>query len=166
LGIDFVAPRPGDGPARIVPLHKAVGDLPARHILVVEDDTAAALEVQQLLREGGYRVVGPAASAEEAERLIDRGHRPIHCALLDACVPGVAEIADSLSARDVPVVWIASGASDAFAWDRRDEPVVRQPFGRNELFDAIDRSAGRVASRRRYPIPPPQPVWPRVFPQL
>src|SRR4051794_35702854 len=91
-GVGLARPQPGDAPPRIVALHKAAGDLPARHTLVVEDDAIAALEVQQLLRECGYRVVGPAASAEEAQRLIDRGHRPIHCALLGACIPGVAAI--------------------------------------------------------------------------
>jgi len=165
-GIGLVRPHPGDAPPRIVSLYKAAGDLPARHILVVEDEAASALEVQQLLRECGYRVVGPAASAEEAQRLIDRGHRPIHCALLGSCIPGVTAIADSLASRAVPVVWIAAGTSDAFAWDRRDEPVVRQPFGRHELVDAIERSTRKVASWRGYATPPPQPIWPRVFPQL
>ena len=114
----------------------------------------------------GYRVVGPATSAEEAQRLVDRGRRPFLCALLGACIPGAGTIADSLAAQEIPVVWIASAGSDAFAWDRREEPVVRQPFGRNDLLDAIERSVKRGNGYRLYPVPPPQPVWPRVFPQL
>lgn len=165
--IGLVHSLPGTAaPRRIVPLPKTDDALPGGHVLLVEDDAAAALEVQQLLRESGYRVVGPAATAEEAQRLVDRVRRPFLCALLDACVPGAAAIADSLAAQEIPVVWIASAASDAFAWDRREEPVVRQPFGRNDLLGAIERSAKRATRHRLYPVPPPQSVWPRVFPQL
>jgi hypothetical protein len=59
-----------------------------------------------------------------------------------------------------------AGASDAFSWDRRDEPVVRLPVGRQELHEAIERASRKVAGRRLYATPPPQTVWPRVFPQL
>lgn len=153
-------------PRWIVPRPKADDEFPDGHVLLVEDDAAAALEVQQMLRGSGYRVVGPAASAEEAQRLVDRARRPFVCALLGACVPGAAAIADSLAAQEIPVVWIVSAASDALAADRRAEPVVRQPFGRSDLLDAIERSVRRAPRYRPYPVPPPQAVWPRVFPQL
>ncbi|MCW5736378.1 MAG: response regulator [Enhydrobacter sp.] len=153
-------------PRRMAPVPKAADDLPGGHVLLVEDDAAAALEVQQMLRDSGYRVVGPATSGEEAQRLVDRARRPFLCALLDACIPGAAGIADSLAVHEIPVVWIASAASDAFAWDRREEPVVRQPFDRDDLLDAIERSVKRANGHRLYPVPPPQQVWPRVFPQL
>jgi len=153
-------------PPRAVSLQKAAGGSVGPHVLLLEDDAAAALEVQQLLCEGGYRVVGPATSSEEAERIITAGQRPIYCALLGACVPGAGTVADLLVARGVPMVWVAAGTSDAFSWDRRVEPVLRNPIGPRELHDAIERSARKVASRQGYATPPPQTVWPRVFPQL
>jgi hypothetical protein len=135
-------------------------------VLVVEDDAGAALEVPQMLRECGYEVVGPTDSLEEAQRLIDPGQPPILCALIDACLPGACAIADALGVRGLPVVWIASGSGDAFSWDRRQEPVLRNAFSREELRDAIEHSVRVLASRRWYASPPPQSVWPRVFPQL
>jgi CheY-like chemotaxis protein len=153
-------------PPRPVLLRKAVGDPPQAHVLVVAEDAVAALELQRLLRDCGYRLVGPATSPEEARRLLARGHRPILCALLDACMPGGSAVAEELAAQGVPVLWIATGVSDAFSWDRREEPVLRRPFGRREIVDAIERSIRQAASRRTYATPPPQPVWPRVFPQL
>lgn len=155
-----------DATPRIVPWPKTADDLPGGHVLLVEDDAATALEVQQLLGESGYRVVGPAASAEEAQRLLDRGRRPIVCALVGASVPGAAAIADSLVARDIPVVWIAPASTDAFAWDKREEPMVRWPFARADLIATIERCGTRGSPHRPYPVPPPQPVWPRVFPSL
>jgi len=147
-------------------LQKEARDPPGSHILVVEDDAVAALAVQQKLRECGYGVVGPAASPEEAERLMDRNRRPFFCGLIGACVPGAAGIADELMLRGIPVVWIGSATSDAFSWDRRDEPVLRQSFGPQELREAIERAVRQIARRRWYVTPPPQTVWPRVFPQL
>ena len=165
-GIGVVQPEFGDAaPRRTVSLHKAAGNPPGPHVLVVEDDASAALEIQQRLRECGYRVVGPAGSPDEAQRLVALGRRPIHCALLAACMPNAAAAADDLLGRGIPVVWIAS-ASDAYSWDRRDEPVLRQSFAPEELRDAIERASAQVARRRLYVTPPPQTVWPRVFPQL
>lgn len=163
-----IVPSPGGdaAPPRPVWLQKAAGDPPGAHVLLVEEDAVAALELQRALRDSGYRVVGPAASPEEAERLMAHRHRPIFCALLGTCLPGGAAIADDLAARGVPVLWVSTGDSDAFSWDRREEPVLRRPFGRRDIEDAIDRAVRQAASRRRYATPPPQPAWPRVFPQL
>lgn len=156
----------GAAPRRPLLLQKAAGGPAGLHVLVIEEDAVAALELQRLLRDCGYRVVGPAASPEEAQRLMARGHRPIDCALLGAGVPGGADIADDLAARGVPVLWVAADGSDALSGDRSDEPVLHRPFGRREITDAIERSIRQAASRRMYATPPPQPSWPRVFPQL
>jgi len=156
----------GGAPPRPASLQKAAAGPPGTRVLVVDEDAVAALHVQQMLRECGYRVVGPASSCEEALRLVERGPRPIHCTLISACAPGSEITADAIKARGIPVVWTALGNSDAFSWDRRAEPVLRDSFGPQELRQAIERSLEQVASRRLYAVPPPQPVWPRVFPQL
>src|SRR5437764_9883537 len=59
-------------PPRRLPLEAAAEDPPRGRILVVDEDTGATLELQRVLREAGYRVVGPAASAAEAKRLAER----------------------------------------------------------------------------------------------
>jgi hypothetical protein len=165
--LKVVHPQSGDAaPPRTVSLQKAAGDPPGRPVLIVEDDAVAALQLQQRLLECGCEVVGPAASLDEAQRLIDRGARPVRCALIGACLPGAAAIADALGERGIGVVWIASGTGDGFAWDRRDEPVLGSTFRRTELRDAIERSIAKAGNRRLYVTPPPQAVWPRVFPSL
>jgi len=50
-------------------------DPPRGRILVVTNEARLALDVQRILRNAGYRAVGPAASADEVDRLT--GHRPV-----------------------------------------------------------------------------------------
>jgi hypothetical protein len=52
--------------------------------LVAWNDSEAALQLQRLLGGLGYRVIGPAACRDEAERLISRSlpRPPAECALI------------------------------------------------------------------------------------
>jgi len=49
---------------------------------------------------------------------------------------------------------------------RRGRKRIWTPEGYQKLRDAIERASTQVARRRLYVTPPPQAVWPRVFPQL
>jgi len=154
-------------PPRLLPLQKAADDPPRGRILVVENDAAAALGLQGLLQDAGYRVVGPAGCAEEAVRLIERGHgQPITCAMLSADVADVGPLADRLEALSIPYIWVSEAANAILPAVHAYAPLLRKPFGRGELLEALDEATRQGAGRRCYAIPPPQPVWPRVFPQL
>jgi len=154
-------------PPRHLPLQKAADDPPRGRILVVENDAAAALSLQRLLQGSGYRVVGPAGCAEEAVRLIERGRgQPITCAMLSADVADVGSIADRLDVLGIPYIWVSEIADAILPAARADAPLLRKPVGRSEVLEALDEATRRNAGRRWYTVPPPQPVWPRVFPQL
>jgi hypothetical protein len=45
-------------------------------------------------------------------------------------------------------------------------PILDRPLDRAALIAAIDEARRQEGSRRLYAVPPPQPTWPRVFPQL
>jgi CheY-like chemotaxis protein len=153
-------------PPRIVPLQKAADDPPRGWVLLAEDDAASAREAQRLLRESGYRVLGPAASTAEANRLIDRALRPLSCGLLDLDMDDADSIADRLAARDIPVVWLLPTANAALPSAHAAAPVLHRPFGRDALIDALEMARQQGARQRYYVTPPPQAAWPRVFPQL
>jgi len=150
-------------------LQKAAEDPPHGRVLLVEDQAATALQLQQLLSELRYRVAGPASSLSEVERLLERTpmHWPIQCALLDVRCADAASIAERLRARGAPVVWMVP--HDVSAWVPAaavDAPILHVPTERDALLAAI-RTAGRQQPRPLcYPKAPPQEVWPRVFPQL
>ena len=84
-----------------MPLGQASGVPPpdGRLVLVVEDEFLIALDLEQLLRRHGWRVLGPAATVAVALRLL-RGAMP-DVALLDVNLGGelVTPVAAELRAR-------------------------------------------------------------------
>jgi CheY-like chemotaxis protein len=159
-------------PQRHFPRIALADDPPRGRILVVTDQGPLALEVQRLLREAGYHAVGPADSADEADRLIER--RPLDGAVVDRQLAGgAAAVADRLVHEGIPVVWLTAqpteGAIDAFPPAADGAPAVSTSVLGEELIPALERalSSGTRSGRNSlYPVPPPQQAWPRVFPQL
>jgi DNA-binding response OmpR family regulator len=105
------------GPLRDVPR----GD--GRLVLVVEDEFILAMEIERLLTEHGWQVLGPAATVRQALGLL-AGRAP-QIAILDVNLRGemVTPVAEELRARGVP--FVLSSAYDDMArlagrgWPRR-----------------------------------------------
>jgi DNA-binding response OmpR family regulator len=86
-----------------VPLGQAPQPRPdGRLVLVVEDEFLIAMGLELLLHQHGWRVLGPAATVNEALRLL-QGETP-DVALLDIHLRGelVTPVAEELQARGVP----------------------------------------------------------------
>jgi CheY-like chemotaxis protein len=113
-----------------------------RLVLVVEDEFLIALDLEQLLRRHGWRVLGPAATVDQALRLLRDGETP-DVALLDVNLGGepVTPVAEALRARGVPFVL-------ASAYDRHGlaaaalagAPNVGKPTGERRLLAALARA--------------------------
>jgi two-component system, response regulator PdtaR len=114
-----------------------------RLVLVVEDEFLIALDLELLLRRHGWRVLGPAATVDQALRLLRDGETP-DVALLDVNLGGepVTPVAEALRARGVPFVL-------ASAYDRlgllRDAvlaaaPNVGKPTDERRLLAALARA--------------------------
>jgi CheY-like chemotaxis protein len=166
-----VAPRvaAAAAPQRQLPRTALVDDPPRGRILVVTDKAPLALDVQSVLRGAGYRAVGPAASAGEAEWLI--GRRPLDGAVVDLQLEdgAAAIVADRLAHSGIPFVWLTEPLLDAIPRTHAFALAVTKPFKGEDLIHALERalSSDRGSSADSfYPVPPPQEVWPRVFPQL
>ena len=166
-------PRPVPGVRALNMITKASAVSPLRsaeepprgRVLLVEDRPADALELQRLLVDLGYRVLGPAGCALEAERLLDRTKQwPLKCAVLGAACPTIGTVARRLRARGVPVIWaMPSNLSIPLPFPA---PIVRLPANRADLLAAL-AAAGRDGPLPGcYVTPPPQEAWPREFPQL
>jgi hypothetical protein len=155
--------------ARMLPVQKAADGPPRARILIAWNDSEAALQLQRLLHELDYAVVGPAGTREEIERLIGGPaavRRPIDCALVHVGLPEAAAIADRLADETVPLVWLVPDCDGVLPPAHAHAPLLDRPFDRAALVAAIDEAARRQASRRLYRVPPPQAAWPRIFPQL
>ena len=102
-------------------------------ILVVEDEMMVAMLIEDLLKELGCTIVGPAASIEQALQLI--ASEAIDGAMLDLNLAGraVYPVADELARRSIPFIF-ASGYGDQALTDRyNDRPRLRKPFRRLDL---------------------------------
>ncbi|MDP2376293.1 hypothetical protein [Reyranella sp.] len=143
-------------------------DWPTGRILVVGPQAVIALDLQRILRDAGYRVVGPVATAAEARRLIDRG--PIDGAIVDLDLdPGAAPaILELLDDAGIPTVLLSGAALEALPDRHRDRPLVPKPYSGAGLLTALRQALDKPEDEGEflYPISPPPMPWPRVFPQL
>jgi len=128
---------------RFSPPSLATLDLPQARILLVVDDVITALDLQRLLHEAGYRVVGPATTVGEIQRMIRRGD--IDCAILDPDVDRRAPlpIADLLAFAEVPFVYLSTGVVGLPSSRHRHRPVVEKPFTRESLIAALEKAMAK-----------------------
>jgi CheY-like chemotaxis protein len=164
-----LAPQPMPQGLRLSPPSLATLDLPQGRVLVVVEDAVMALDLQRLLREAGYRVVGPASNVAEIQRMIQRGD--IDCAILDLDVDRRAPlpIADLLAFADVPFVYLTTGVLGPVPSRHRQRPIVEKPFTRDALLAAIEKAMARrreVANDNRWPAGGTVVPWARVYPPI
>ena len=108
-------------------------------LLVVEDESLIALELEDLLIELGHRVVEVCGTVPRALALVERHAAELDAAILDANLGGAsaASIARMLEERQVPFL-VASGYT-------REElrhlgftgPRIRKPYRKQELATAL-----------------------------
>lgn len=114
-----------------------------RVVLVVEDEFLIALDLEQLLRRHGWRVLGPAATVAAALRLLRQGDTP-DVALLDVNLRGepVTPVAEELRARGVPFVLASAyGRSELAAVAAlAGVPLVGKPTDEHRLLAALARA--------------------------
>jgi CheY-like chemotaxis protein len=174
----------GPAPAALQPFFPVAGtpvplapvplahDWPTGRILVVGPQAVVALDLQRILRDAGYRVVGPAATVAEARRLIDRG--PIDGAIVDLdidrrTVPAILGLLDDAG---IPAVFLSGAALEELPDRHRHGPLLDKPCKGPRLLAALRQALSPARNEDQgeggflYPLSPPPMPWPRVFPQL
>jgi len=159
---------PGTASPRRFPPALAANDWPNGRLLVVEPQAVVAFDLQRILRNAGYGVVGPVATAAEARCLIDR--RPIDAAIVDLDLDAstVSAIVELLDDAGIPAVFLSGAALEQLPERHRDRPLVHKPYTEACLLAAIRKALERAKDEDEilYPISPPPMPWPRVMPQL
>lgn len=108
-------------------------ELNGLRVLVVEDEAAISLLLEDMLLDFGCEVIGPAARLASALDIVDR--EKVDLAILDVNVAGepIYPVADALALRAIPFVFStgygSAGIKDAF----RERPVLQKPFAQNDL---------------------------------
>ena len=96
-------------------------------VLVVEDEALIAMDLQAVLEEAGYRVLGPANSTAAAMALL-AGHDP-DVALLDVNLgrSDVFGVANELATRKTKLIFLT----------HRHRPLVAKPYLPHVLLAAV-----------------------------
>lgn len=110
----------------------------AGRVLVVEDDAFIALDLQDVLSEAGYQVIGPVGTVSEAIALLD-AHQP-DMALLDYNLGEETSIpvAQKLEDLSVPFMFLSGQVSSVMLGKTRTVPkVMSKPFVPDHLVSTL-----------------------------
>lgn len=105
-------------------------------VLVVEDESLIAFDVEMTLRDAGVREIVSAASVDDALALIEQ--LPLDAAILDLQLGRGGwshAVAQQLRARGIPFIF--SSGTAAAVDDFRDVPFVTKPFSTDQLLAAL-----------------------------
>ena len=106
-------------------------------VLVVEDEALIAMDLQSLLEEAGYRVLGPANSTAAAMALL-AGHDP-DVALLDVNLgrSDVFGVANELATRKTKLIFLTGHTAQKLPPAHRHRPLVAKPYLPHVLLQAV-----------------------------
>jgi CheY-like chemotaxis protein len=117
-------------------------NLSGLRVLVVEDEFAVLLLVEDMLTELGCEVAGTASRLADALSLAHR----LECdaAVLDVNINGenVTPVAETLVARGMPIVFSTGYGRSGIDARFRDRPVLQKPYRIEEFADALRTALG------------------------
>ncbi|WP_298913755.1 hypothetical protein [uncultured Algimonas sp.] len=98
-------------------------------MMILEDDPFIALDMEGVMEDAGFDIVGPVASVPEALKLLNDNDNAPDCALLDFYVTGGTSefVARELARQGVPFMFLTGNAADV-----RDALADHDPLIRNK----------------------------------
>ncbi len=124
-------------------------ELPARRVVVAEDETLIRMDLAEMLSEEGYEVVGEAGDGARAVELAEQ-LRP-DLVILDVKMPildGIAAAERIAGARIAPVVILTAFSQRELVERARDAGAMAylvKPFSQSDLVPAIEMAVSRYA---------------------
>lgn len=114
-----------------------------KRVFVVEDETLVLFNLQDILSELGWTLVGQAMSLAQAEKMAASVERP-DIAILDVNIGGqkVFSAASILVERGVPVLFATGYGRDGLPPEWQDRPVIVKPYSQRDVAIALDAMAG------------------------
>jgi PAS domain S-box-containing protein len=102
-------------------------------VLLVEDEALVGIMIQECLTEFGFQTIGPVCTASDALATAENGH--FDAAILDINLGdgSVYQVAEILSARGVPFIFVTGYDSDSVDSRFSEIPVLQKPIERQML---------------------------------
>ena len=126
-------------------------------VLIVEDEPIVALEIENILRQAGFEIVGCVGSLNKA--LAALKNTDCDLAILDANLRGdnAAPLAMALRERGRPFLFV-SGYERAYLPDAfLDVPLLPKPFEPSELITAVKQLLSAAHAIEDYSRSRPEP---------
>lgn len=116
-----------------------------RRVLVVEDEMAIVLVIEETLHDLGAQVVGPASRVDAALSLARE--EDIDAAILDINIRGGNSygVADILAEREIPFLFCSGYGDDSVEERHRGRPRLAKPYRLMELRERILQLLGENA---------------------
>jgi len=107
-------------------------------VLIVEDEALIAMQIEAELEDAGCAVVGPAPSAPQALRLIQR--EAIDAAVLDYRLgdENSCEIAAALLGRSIPFMFVTGHAIEDLPKDLHGQTCLAKPVKEGDLIATLE----------------------------
>jgi CheY-like chemotaxis protein len=123
-------------------------ELSGQRVLVIEDEWAIRMMIEDALAELGCAVAGTAVRVDEA--LAKAGSAGIDLAVVDVNLDGGSsyEVADALNARGIPFVFATGYGSAGLRADYPGVPVLNKPFEPRELERALMKALQHRCSKK------------------
>ena len=124
----------------MVSVAQAQPPMPAKRILVVEDELMIRMLLEDMLGELGYIVAAEAARIDEA--LEATKNADFDLAILDGNLNGepVSPVADALAARGTPFVFATGYGERGLPEPYRDRPMLKKPFQMDGLKEMLQNA--------------------------
>ncbi len=125
------------------------GSVPARRVVIAEDEALIRLDLREMLEEEGYRVVGEAGDGEAAVELVERLSPDL--VILDVKMPGLDGIAaaELVARRRLAAVVMLTAFSQRDLVERAREAgamaYLVKPFQKKDLLPTIEMALSRFA---------------------
>lgn len=110
-----------------------------RRVLVIEDEGIVLLDLELILSDLGYAVVGSASDLAGGRTLAER--LDVDIAVLDVNLAGhdSGPIADILAARNIPFVFVSGYTAASLPEGHTTRPSLPKPYNPEFLRDVLER---------------------------
>ncbi|SOE12014.1 response regulator receiver domain-containing protein [Hoeflea halophila] len=109
-------------------------------VLVVEDESLIAMNLEMILEDLGHSVIGPVMTLRNLEKLLD-GDFHADAAILDVNIAGepIFPYARRLADLGVPLIFASGYGASGIRDDLAHYPVVPKPYTELDIARMLDR---------------------------